>query len=101
LIFSEVPTSNKSAKLLPYVTYTNTLQVIGETTQTKIKNMRNKIFLLVQSIALFALLFFSLNIIFDFITFENSKINPISNAVLAFILLLFHLKKKKGRISNI
>ena len=78
--------------------YTNTLCVIGETSQTKIKSMKNKFFLLIQSITLLALLFFSLNIIFDFITFESSKVNPISNAVLCFTLLLLHLKKKKSRI---
>jgi hypothetical protein len=60
--------------------------------------MKNKFFLLIQSITLLALLFFSLNIIFDFITFESSKVNPISNAVLCFTLLLLHLKKKKSRI---
>lgn len=60
--------------------------------------MKNKIFLSIQSITVFALLFFSLNMLFDFITFESSKVNPISNAVLCFTLLLLHLKKKKSRI---
>jgi hypothetical protein len=60
--------------------------------------MKNKFFLLIQSITVFALLFFSLNMLFDFITFESSKVNPISNAVLCFTLLLLHLKKKKSRI---
>ena len=75
-----------------------TLQGIGETSQTKIKSMKNKFFLLIQSITVLALLFFSLNMLFDFITFESSKVNPISNAVLCFTLLLLHLKKKKSRI---
>jgi hypothetical protein len=60
--------------------------------------MKNKIFLSIQSITVLALLFFSLNMLFDFITFESSKVNPISNAVLCFTLLLLHLKKKKSRI---
>ena len=54
--------------------------------------MKNKIFLIVQSLGL---LFFGLNILFDFITFENSKVNPISIVVICIISLLFNLKKGK------
>ena len=59
--------------------------------------MKNKVFLIIQSLGL---LFFGVNILFDFITFESSKVNPISIVIICVISLLFNLKKEKGRIKN-
>jgi hypothetical protein len=52
--------------------------------------MKNMIFVTLET---FGLLFFGLNIIFEFITFENSKVNPISIVVICVFSLLFRLKK--------
>jgi len=55
--------------------------------------MKNKIFVIIQSLGL---LFFGLNIFFEFMKFENSKVNPISIVIICVISLLFSLKKKKS-----
>jgi hypothetical protein len=68
---------------------------LAETTQPKIESMKNKIFLIIQSLGL---LFFGLNIYFDFITFESSKVNPFSIVIICVISLLFNLKKEKSGI---
>ncbi len=57
--------------------------------------MKNKIFVIIQSLGL---LFFGLNILFEFIKFENSKVNPISIVIICVISLLFSLKKKKSTV---
>ena len=57
--------------------------------------MKNNFFLLIVGLGL---LFFGLNYFFEFITFESSKVNPISIVIICIISLLFILKKKKSKI---
>ena len=51
--------------------------------------MKNKIFRIIQSLGL---IFFGLNILFEFIKFENPKINPIIIVVIC-VSMIFNLKK--------
>ena len=54
--------------------------------------MKNNFFLLIVGLGL---LFFGLNYFFEFITFESSKVNPISIVIICIISLLFILKNQK------
>lgn len=50
--------------------------------------MKNKIFIIILGLGL---LFFGLNIIFEFIKFENSKVNLIGVAIIICVISLFKL----------
>jgi len=53
--------------------------------------MINKIFVIILGLGL---IFFGLNIIFEFIKFENSKVNLIGVAIIICVISLSKLKKK-------
>lgn len=64
-----------------------------QNTQNYRKSVKNKIFIIILGLGL---IFFGLNIIFEFIKFENSKVNLIGVAIIICVISLFKLKKKES-----